>query len=188
MLRTANETDITVVGEVTLPLRLDGRCIRTPAFVSPEVEELMLGLNWLCKHRCMWDFAGNKIYVEWRLCGCTGCTQGSLALSSCIHTGYGSVSIKAGNRCCCTRSTHNDIMCGWWAYGQYSTRLTGCICWSNFAARISPQPYGQNVKIPRQNCNCYLRGGASLGTQGCACCWQHRSPGGSSDTRGCGGS
>ena len=63
-LRAANETDITVVGEVNLPLRLDGRHIRTPAFVSPDVEELMLGLNWLRKHRCMWDFAGNKIYVD----------------------------------------------------------------------------------------------------------------------------
>jgi len=52
-LRAANETDITVVGEVTLPLRLEGRHIRTPAFVSPDVEELMLGLNWLRKHRCM---------------------------------------------------------------------------------------------------------------------------------------
>jgi len=63
-LRAANETVITVVGEVTLPLRLDGRCIRTAAFVFPDVEELMLGLNWLRKHRCMCDFAGNKIYVD----------------------------------------------------------------------------------------------------------------------------
>jgi len=63
-LRAANETVITVVDEVTLPLRLDGRCIKTAAFVSPDVEELMLGLNCLRKHRCMWDFAGNKIYVD----------------------------------------------------------------------------------------------------------------------------
>ena len=112
MLRAANETVITVVGEVTLPLRLDGRCIRTPAFVSTDVEELTLGLNWLRKHRCMWDFAGNKIYVD----GYAVVPVAPKRFTRCRPVYVQDTVVlayKQETECCRTHSTHNDAICGW---------------------------------------------------------------------------
>ena len=63
-LTCANDTTIDVVGEITLPLVLQGRCIPTPALATPDVEEIMLGAEWLTKHRCLWDFANKCIYVD----------------------------------------------------------------------------------------------------------------------------
>jgi len=55
-LWAANGTEIEIVGEVTVPLLLDGRCIDTTALVSPDVEEVILGSDWLQAHTCLWDF------------------------------------------------------------------------------------------------------------------------------------
>jgi len=63
-LTSANDTTIDVVGEITLPLVLQGRCISTPALATSDVEEIMLGAEWLTKHRCLWDFANKCIYVD----------------------------------------------------------------------------------------------------------------------------
>jgi len=41
-LWATNNTEIEIVGEVTVPLLLDGRCIDTTALVSPDAEEVML--------------------------------------------------------------------------------------------------------------------------------------------------
>ena len=46
-LLAANSTEIEIVGEVTVPQLLDGRCVDTTALVSPDVEEVMLGSDWL---------------------------------------------------------------------------------------------------------------------------------------------
>ena len=46
-LQAANDTDIEITEEVTLPLMLNDRCIMTHALVSPDVGEVMLGANWL---------------------------------------------------------------------------------------------------------------------------------------------
>ena len=43
-LWAVNGTDIEILGEVTVPLLLDGCCIDTTALVSPDAEEVMLRL------------------------------------------------------------------------------------------------------------------------------------------------
>jgi len=65
-LWAANGTEIVIVGEVTVPLLLDGRCIDTTALVSPDVEELMLGSDWLQAHNCLWDFGRGRLFVDGR--------------------------------------------------------------------------------------------------------------------------
>jgi len=60
-LWAANDTEIEITGEVTLPLVLNGRCISTRALVSHEVDEVMLGADWLHDHGCVWDFAKRQI-------------------------------------------------------------------------------------------------------------------------------
>ena len=65
-LWAANGTEIEIVGEVTVPLLLDGRCIDTTALVSPDVEEVMLGSDWLQAHNCLWDFGRGRLFVDGR--------------------------------------------------------------------------------------------------------------------------
>jgi len=60
----ANGTAIQVAGEVELPMVLEGRKIMTFALASPDVEEIMLGIDWLRRHRCVWDFDKNGLYVD----------------------------------------------------------------------------------------------------------------------------
>ena len=63
-LFAANDTEIEITGAVTLPLKLNGRCIKTRALVTPDVDEVMLGADWLHEHNCIWDFAKRQIYVD----------------------------------------------------------------------------------------------------------------------------
>ena len=65
-LWAANGTEIEIVGEVTVPLLLDGRCIDTTAIVLPDIEEVMLGSDWLQAHNCLWDFGRGRLFVDGR--------------------------------------------------------------------------------------------------------------------------
>jgi len=57
----ANDTEIGVIGKVNAPFMLNGRCIMTFALISPDVEEVMLGADWLHEHRCLWDFGNRRL-------------------------------------------------------------------------------------------------------------------------------
>jgi len=63
-LQAANDTDIEITGEVTLPLTLNDRCVMTHALVSPDVGEVIMGANWLTDHKCIWDFANRQISID----------------------------------------------------------------------------------------------------------------------------
>ena len=60
----ANGSKIEIAGEAVLPLLLNGRCIPTRALVSPDVEEVMLGSDWLQAHECLWDFGRGKLLID----------------------------------------------------------------------------------------------------------------------------
>jgi predicted aspartyl protease len=62
----ANGTEIGVAGEAVVPLLLDGRCVDTFAVVSPDIEEVTLGADWLQAHKCLWDFGSGKLYIDGR--------------------------------------------------------------------------------------------------------------------------
>ena len=51
----ANNTPIRIEGEVRLPFELDEKCLWTIALVSEDVEEVMLGIDWLEANNCVWD-------------------------------------------------------------------------------------------------------------------------------------
>ena len=63
-LFAANDTEIETLGRVTLPMRLLGRQILTDALVSPDIEEIMRGSDWLHGHNCLWDFKRGCIHVD----------------------------------------------------------------------------------------------------------------------------
>ena len=52
-LTAANGTDITVLGEIQLPLYVGQRLIHTTALISTDIEELMLGMDWLAANHCV---------------------------------------------------------------------------------------------------------------------------------------
>ena len=62
----ANGSEIEVTGEATVPMGLDGRRIDTFALVSPDIEEVMLGADWLQAHNCLWDFGKGKLFIDGR--------------------------------------------------------------------------------------------------------------------------
>ena len=62
----ANGTEIEITAEATVPLLLDGRSILTTALVSPDIEEIMLGSDWLQAHHCLWDFGRGRLYIDGR--------------------------------------------------------------------------------------------------------------------------
>jgi len=63
-VRAANGTDIIVLGEVLLPFELDGRLVKTFGLVTADIEEVMLGFDWLKEHECLGDFRNSRLYVD----------------------------------------------------------------------------------------------------------------------------
>jgi len=62
----ANDTPIRINGEVRLPFYVKDRCIWTTALVSEDIEEVMLGSDWLQEHECVWDFRSGHISIDGR--------------------------------------------------------------------------------------------------------------------------
>jgi len=62
----ANSTEIELSGETMIPFTLNDRSIETFALISPDVEEVMIGADWLKEHRCIWDFSGSQLFVDGR--------------------------------------------------------------------------------------------------------------------------
>ena len=45
---------------------MEGRDTPVEALVSPDVEEVMLGIDFLRSHKCIWDFDSSKLYIDGR--------------------------------------------------------------------------------------------------------------------------
>ena len=63
-LEAANGTQIVITGKVIIPFKLNGHRIRTRASVSPDVDETMLGADWMGEHGCLWDFKNSTITID----------------------------------------------------------------------------------------------------------------------------
>jgi len=48
-----NGTSIRVVGVMTIPLKMDGFATNDEVLISEDVEEVILGIDWLSVHRCV---------------------------------------------------------------------------------------------------------------------------------------
>ena len=58
------ETEIEVTGETTVALELYDRFLTTFALISTDIEEIMLGSDWLRQHSCLRDFANGNLYID----------------------------------------------------------------------------------------------------------------------------
>ena len=66
----ANNTEIEIYGEAYLPFVYEEQCIWTLALISSDVEEVMLGADWLHTNRCVWNFGTGKLSIN----GCPAIT------------------------------------------------------------------------------------------------------------------
>ena len=54
---TANGIEVQLDGEATIPFEMDGKRFYTGALISQDIEEPMIGEEWMkAVHRCLWDF------------------------------------------------------------------------------------------------------------------------------------
>ena len=65
-LEAANGTQIEITGKVIIPFKLYGRRISTRASVSPNIDETILGAEFMGKHGCLWDFKNSAITTDGR--------------------------------------------------------------------------------------------------------------------------
>ena len=63
-LYAANGMEIALRGEVELTLTISGHEVTAAVVVSEEVNDLILGMDWLGCHRCRWSFAQNLIEID----------------------------------------------------------------------------------------------------------------------------
>jgi len=73
LLVAANGTEITVVGETVLSIIVDGMVFRIQALVTPQLEELILGLSFMTEQDIVWNFKygwlellGRRVAVHFR--------------------------------------------------------------------------------------------------------------------------
>ena len=62
VVRAANGT------EANVSLRLDNKQFVIKTLVSQDVEEIMLGYDFLTTNKCIWDFGANQITIQGKLC------------------------------------------------------------------------------------------------------------------------
>jgi len=75
----ANGSDIRIVGAVCLQFRLNGHETQADVLVTEDIEEPMLGIDWLIEHQCYWDFCRSLLYVD----GCALKMQGRRVRNLC---------------------------------------------------------------------------------------------------------
>ena len=63
-LFAANDTKISVDGQITLPLTIQKRRFIATFFASENVDEVILGRNWLAANKVIWDFVTGQVTVE----------------------------------------------------------------------------------------------------------------------------
>jgi hypothetical protein len=64
----ANRTELEIAGEAIVPLYIGGKCVFAEAFVTEDIDEVMLGIDFLSKNKCVWDFARNTITIQGITC------------------------------------------------------------------------------------------------------------------------
>jgi len=67
----ANDTEILVDGEATVPFTMEGRQFNTECLISSDVEEIMLGIEWMKTRKCRGTSVAARftLVVSQQLCG-----------------------------------------------------------------------------------------------------------------------
>jgi len=60
-LFTANKAPLRVIGDLDIALMVDGHSMEANVSLLPDIEELLLGSNWLIRNQCHWNFTTGTI-------------------------------------------------------------------------------------------------------------------------------
>jgi len=82
-LRAANGTEIDIEGRVTLPVTIQGQSFSTEFLVSPNVDDVILGKNWLAANSVTWNFSDNTIQLSEKAVQLTGSRHDSPRCQRC---------------------------------------------------------------------------------------------------------
>jgi len=63
-LRAANDTPIQIDGRVCLTVRIGKQHLPSTLLASPNVDEVILGRDWLQKNRVLWDFGRDRVNIN----------------------------------------------------------------------------------------------------------------------------
>jgi len=63
-LRAANDTPIQTDGRVCLTVRIGKQHLPSTLLASPNVDEVILGRDWLQKNRVLWDFGRDQVNIN----------------------------------------------------------------------------------------------------------------------------
>jgi len=63
-LYAANNTEIAILGSLRLGFMGQGIPLCSDLLVSDEVEEIMLGIDWLTENRCKWQFVERQVEIK----------------------------------------------------------------------------------------------------------------------------
>ena len=61
-----NGTEIQIEGETRIPFCQDNCCLWTTGLISEDIEEVMLGIDWLEENDCLWDFRTGRLTIKGR--------------------------------------------------------------------------------------------------------------------------
>ena len=59
----ANGTDIGIIGVANVSARLRGNIVQLEGYVTPNVEEIIIGVDILRKWKCVWNFGNNTVKI-----------------------------------------------------------------------------------------------------------------------------
>jgi len=66
-LYAANNTEIAILGSLRLGFTVQGIPLCADLLVSDEVEEIMLGVDWLTENHCKWHFVERQVEIKGRM-------------------------------------------------------------------------------------------------------------------------
>jgi len=96
VVQAANVTKLELAGETTVNIRLGNDNILGPTLVSHDIDEVMLGYDFLTENNCVWSFGANQIIIH------TFCTTRSTKMPSIVCYNRHYYSSKTGNQFACS--------------------------------------------------------------------------------------
>jgi len=67
VLSAANKTVLPIDGDADIHFTIDDIPVTANVSVSPAIDELLLGSDWLVQNRCRWDFTAGTVYIGEKL-------------------------------------------------------------------------------------------------------------------------
>ena len=82
-LTAANNTEIRIEGQVQVKIKIEGQTLSSTFLVSPNIDEIILGRNWLAQNSVIWNFGANRVAINGKRCKLYDQPKGVLRCKRC---------------------------------------------------------------------------------------------------------